>query len=421
MSADPLAKVRRQLRAQLRERVDARGLSAAPRTERRLRVREEALSLMRESGALLPQRDLARVVNEVSDEVVGFGPIEFLLRDPGVTEVMVNGPDDVYVEREGRIERVEDRLFEGEESVLHLIERIVGPLGLRVDQASPWVDARLPGGSRVHAIVPPLSLRGPVLTIRTFAPVPLSGDDLVSQGSIGPRGLRFLSACVRGRANLVVSGGAGSGKTTLLGILSVWIPDEERLITIEDAAELRLLRSHVVSLEARPPNVEGRGQVTVRDLVRNALRMRPDRIIVGEVRGGEALDMLQAMNTGHDGSLSTAHANSCRHLLWRLETMAMMSDVALPAAHIRNQVASAVDVVVQLARLRDGRRVVWEIAAVEGTHRGEPVVSPLFRYRGRDGDDGGFEATGAIPRVVDKLADRGEDVGDWLFEQGPDR
>ena len=421
MSADPLARVRRQLRAQLRERVDARGLSAAPRTERRLRVREEALALMRESGALLPQRDLARVVNEVSDEVVGFGPIEFLLRDPSVTEVMVNGPDDVYVEREGRIERVEDRLFEGEESVLHLIERIVGPLGLRVDQASPWVDARLPGGSRVHAIVPPLSLRGPVLTIRTFAPVPLSGDDIVERGTIGPRGLRFLAACVRGRANLVVSGGAGSGKTTLLGILSAFIPDEERLITIEDAAELRLHRSHVVSLEARPPNVEGRGQVTVRDLVRNALRMRPDRIIVGEVRGGEALDMLQAMNTGHDGSLSTAHANSCRHLLWRLETMAMMSDVELPAAHIRNQVASAIDVVVQLARLRDGHRVVWEIAAVEGTHRGEPVVSPLFRYRGKDGNDGGFEATGAVPRVAHILADRGEDVGDWLFEEGSDR
>jgi pilus assembly protein CpaF len=421
MSVDPLADVRRQLRAQLRERVDARGLSAAPRTERRVRVREEALTLMRESGALLPQRDLARVVNEVSDEVVGFGPIEFLLKDPDVTEVMVNGPDDVYVEREGRIERVEDRLFEGEESVLHLIERIVGPLGLRVDQASPWVDARLPGGSRVHAIVPPLSLRGPVLTIRTFAPVPLSAEDIVRHGCIGPRAMRFLSSCVRGRANLIVSGGAGSGKTTLLGILSSFIPDEERLITIEDAAELRLHRSHVVSLEARPPNVEGRGQVTVRDLVRNALRMRPDRIIVGEVRGGEALDMLQAMNTGHDGSLSTAHANSCRHLLWRLETMAMMSDVDLPAAHIRNQVASAIDVVVQLTRLRDGRRVVWEIAAVEGTHRGEPVVSPLYRFRGGDATDGGFQATGSVPRVTDLLTDRGEDVGDWLFEEGPDR
>jgi pilus assembly protein CpaF len=420
MSADPLVDVRRRLRAQLRERVDARGLSSAPRTERRVRVREEALTLMRESGALLPQRDLARVVNEVSDEVVGFGPIEFLLKDPDVTEVMVNGPDDVYVEREGRIERVEDRLFEGEESVLHLIERIVGPLGLRVDQASPWVDARLPGGSRVHAIVPPLSLRGPVLTIRTFAPVPLSGEDIVRNGCVGPRAMRFLSTCVRGRANLIVSGGAGSGKTTLLGILSSFIPDEERLITIEDAAELRLDRPHVVSLEARPPNVEGRGQVTVRDLVRNALRMRPDRIIVGEVRGGEALDMLQAMNTGHDGSLSTAHANSCRHLLWRLETMAMMSDVELPAAHIRNQVASAIDIVVQLARLRDGRRVVWEIASIEGTHRGEPIVSPLYRFRGRDGDVGEFQATGSVPRVADVLPDRGEDVGDWLFEEGPD-
>ena len=421
MTADPIGRVRRQLREQLRERVDVRGLSAAPRTERRLRVREEALSLLREHGALLPQRDLARVVNEVSDEVVGFGPIEFLLRDPAVTEVMVNGPDDVYVEREGRIERVQERLFEGEESVLHLIERIVGPLGLRVDQASPWVDARLPGGSRVHAIVPPLSLRGPVLTIRTFAQVPITSDDLVERRCIGPRAMRFLAACVRGRANVIVSGGAGSGKTTLLGILSSFIPDGERLITIEDAAELRLSKSHVVALEARPPNVEGRGQITVRDLVRNALRMRPDRIIVGEVRGGEALDMLQAMNTGHDGSLSTAHANSCRHLLWRLETMAMMSEVDLPSSHVRNQVASAIDVVVQLARLRGGRRVVWEVAAVEGTHRGEPIVSSLFRFRHRDGGDGVFEATGTIPRVADILIDRGEDVGEAMFEQGEDR
>jgi pilus assembly protein CpaF len=381
-------------------------------------VREEALSLLRESGALLPQRDLARVVNEISDEVVGFGPIEFLLKDPGVTEVMVNGADDVYVEREGRIERVEERLFEGEESVLHLIERIVGPLGLRVDQASPWVDARLPGGSRVHAIIPPLSLRGPVLTIRTFAHEPLTSDDVVGQGSVGPRAMQFLASCVRGRANIVVSGGAGSGKTTFLGIRSSFIPDDERLITIEDAAELRLRRSHVISLEARPPNVEGRGQVTVRDLVRNALRMRPDRIIVGEVRGGEALDMLQAMNTGHDGSLSTAHANSSRHLLWRLETMAMMSDVELPAVHIRNQVASAIDVVVHLARLRGGHRVVWEIAAIEGTHRGEPVISTLYRYQPAGAS---FEATGVVPRVADVLDDRGEDVGDWLFQRGPDR
>ena len=412
--------VRRELRDQLRQRVDARGLAAAPPTERRLRVREEAMAVLRERGAILPASDLARVVNQVSDDVVGFGPIEFLLKDPSVTEVMVNGPDDVFVEREGRLERVPDRLFEGEEPVLHLIERIVGPLGLRVDQASPWVDARLPDGSRVHAIVPPLSLRGPVLTIRRFSQVAIEARDLLSARSIGPRALRFLAACVRGRANMVISGGAGSGKTTLLGVLSGFISDEERLITIEDAAELRLAKPHVVSLEARPANVEGRGEITVRHLVRNALRMRPDRIIVGEVRGGEALDMLQAMNTGHEGSLSTAHANSTRHLLWRLETMAMMSDVDLPAAHIRSQVAAAIDVIVQLARLRDGRRVIWEVAVVEGTRRGEPVVEPVFRFRPRDGGAGRFSASGMIPALLDVLRQRGEDLEEELFAVGED-
>ena len=420
MSRDALTLVRRELRDQLRQRVDARGLAAAPPTERRLRVREEAMAVLRERGAILPARDLARVVNEVSDDVVGFGPIEFLLKDPSVTEVMVNGPDDVFVEREGRIERVPDRLFEREEPVLHLIERIVGPLGLRVDQASPWVDARLPDGSRVHAIVPPLSLRGPVLTIRRFSQVAIEARDLLTTRSVGSRALRFLAACVRGRANIVISGGAGSGKTTLLGVLSGFIPDEERLITIEDAAELRLAKPHVVSLEARPANVEGRGEITVRHLVRNALRMRPDRIIVGEVRGGEALDMLQAMNTGHEGSLSTAHANSSRHLLWRLETMAMMSDVDLPAAHIRSQVAAAIDVIVQLARLRDGRRVVWEVAVVEGTRRGEPVVEPVFRFRPREGGTGRFSASGMIPALLDVLHQRGEDVEEELFAVGED-
>ena len=420
MTSDPLRTLRREVRDQLRGRIDARGLAIAPPSERRVRVREEALELLRQRGALLPQRELSRIVNEVSDEVVGFGPIEPLLKDPRVTEVMVNGPDDVFVEREGRIERVRDRLFEGEEPVMHLIERIVGPLGLRVDHASPWVDARLPDGSRVHAIVPPLSLRGPTLTIRKFSPVPLMPAALVEAGSIGPRAMRFLLSCVHGRTNIVVSGGAGSGKTTMLGVLAAAIPDAERLITIEDAAELRLAKPHVVSLEARPANVEGRGEVTVRDLVRNALRMRPDRIIVGEVRGGEALDMLQAMNTGHEGSLSTAHANSTRHVLWRLETMAMMSDVDLPAAHVRAQVAAAIDVIVQLVRLRDGRRVVWEIAVVEGTQGGEPVVESVFRHRRRQGD-GTFEATGFVPAVALTLRDRGEQVLEALFEAGPDR
>jgi pilus assembly protein CpaF len=256
---------------------------------------------------------------------------------------------------------VEGGLFEGEEAVLHVIERIVGPLGLRVDEASPYVDARLPDGSRVHAIVPPLSLCGPVLTIRKFSLLPFRSEDLLRLGTVGPRMLRFLASCVRGRINIVISGGASSGKTTLLSVLSGFIPAGERLISIEDAAELRLSQPHVIGLESRPPTVEGTGEVTVRDLVRNALRMRPDRIIVGEVRGGEALDMLQAMNTGHDGSLSTAHANSTRHLLWRLETMALMSDVDLPVAHVREQVAAAIDVVVHMVRLSDHPR---------GGHRG---------------------------------------------------
>ena len=332
----------------------------------------------------------------------------------------MNGPDDVYVERKGRIEKVVGRLFEGEEAVFHVIERIVAPLGLRVDGSSPWVDARLPDGSRVHAIVPPLSLCGPVLNVRKFAAIPLTPEDLVESGTLGPRVMGFLAACVRGRANVVVSGGTSSGKTTLLGVLGSFVPDDERLITIEDAAELRLGKPHVIGLEARPPNVEGLGEVTVRDLVRNALRMRPDRIIVGEVRGGEALDMLQAMNTGHDGSLSTAHANSARHALWRLETMALMSDVDLPVAHVRAQVASAVDVVVHLARLRDGRRVVHQVITVDGVADDEPVTTEVFGFRPRLGPRGAFVASGVVPSLATTLADRGQTIrSDW-FEPGPD-
>ena len=418
---DGLVDVRRSLHERLIGRVDARQLDTMPRAERRLRVREEALSLLREQGHMLPQSALADVVNAVSDAVVGMGPIEFLLKDPDVTEVMVNGPDDVYVERKGRIERVVGRLFEGEEAVLHVIERIVAPLGLRVDATSPWVDARLPDGSRVHAIVPPLSLCGPVLNVRKFSSVPIGPAELLANGTLGFRMLGFLAACVRGRLNLVISGGTSSGKTTLLGVLSSFVPQEERLITIEDAAELRLAQPHVIGLEARPASVEGRGEVTVRDLVRNSLRMRPDRIVVGEVRGGEALDMLQAMNTGHDGSLSTAHANSARHALWRLETMALMSDVDLPVAHVRAQVASAIDVVVHTARLRDGRRVVFQIAAVDQLDgAGDPVVIEIFGFRPRVGRHGAFVCTGIVPRVVASLAERGEDLDPRCFDTGID-
>ena len=418
---DALVDVRRSLHERLIGRVDARQLDTMPRAERRLRVREEALSLLREQGHMLPQSALADVVNAVSDAVVGMGPIEFLLKDPDVTEVMVNGPDDVYVERKGRIERVVGRLFEGEEAVLHVIERIVAPLGLRVDATSPWVDARLPDGSRVHAIVPPLSLCGPVLNVRKFSSIPIGPAELLANGTLGFRMLGFLAACVRGRLNLVISGGTSSGKTTLLGVLSSFVPQEERLITIEDAAELRLAQPHVIGLEARPASVEGRGEVTVRDLVRNSLRMRPDRIVVGEVRGGEALDMLQAMNTGHDGSLSTAHANSARHALWRLETMALMSDVDLPVAHVRAQVASAIDVVVHTARLRDGRRVVFQIAAVDQLDgAGDPVVIEIFGFRPRVGRHGAFVCTGIVPRVVASLAERGEDLDPRCFDTGID-
>jgi pilus assembly protein CpaF len=273
----------------------------------------------------------------------------------------------------------------------------------------------------VHAIVPPLSLCGPVLNVRKFSTVPLGPNDLLEHRTIGPRMLGFLAACVRGRMNIVISGGTSSGKTTLLGVLSSFVPPEERLITIEDAAELRLAQPHVIGLESRPATVEGRGEVTVRDLVRNALRMRPDRIVVGEVRGGEALDMLQAMNTGHDGSLSTAHANSARHALWRLETMALMSDVDLPVAHVRAQVASAIDVVVHTARLRDGRRVVFQIAAVDELDgAGEPVVVEIFGFRPRIDREGAFVCTGIAPRVVTSLAERGQDVDPRLFEAGID-
>ncbi len=414
---DALAEVRRGLHERLLRRMDARELARVPRAERRVRVREEALRILREQGHILPQRALTRVINEVSDAVVGMGPIEFLLRDPDVTEVMVNGPDDVFVERKGRIERVEERLFEGEEAVYHLIERIVAPLGLRVDGTSPWVDARLPDGARVHAIVPPLSLRGPVLTVRKFSAVALTPRDLVQNGTLSPRMLAFLAACVRGRANIVISGGTSSGKTTLLGVLASYVPEEERIVTIEDAAELRIPKPHVIGLESRPASVEGRGLVTVRDLVRNALRMRPDRIVVGEVRGGEALDMLQAMNTGHDGSLSTAHANSARHLLWRLETMALMSDVVLPVEHVREQIAAAVDVIVHMARLPGGRRVVQEVVTVDGLREGEPCLTRVFAFEPRLGR---FVCPGAEPPLAAGLRARGESVPEAWFTPGPD-
>jgi pilus assembly protein CpaF len=401
--------------SRVRDRVDAAMLGSSSPAERRLHVREEALKILGEHRVVLPVRDLTALINEVSDEVVGLGPIEFLLKDPEVSEVMVNGADDVYVERKGRLEKVQHAVFEGEDGVYHLIERVVGPLGLRVDESCPYVDARLPDGSRFHAVIPPLSLCGPVVTVRKFGINPLTPDDLVRLGTVPRQALEFLRACVRGRANLLVSGGAASGKTTLLGVLSTYIPKTERVVTIEDAAELRLAQPHVVRLEARPPNVEGRGAVTIRDLVRTALRMRPDRIVVGEVRGGEALDMLQAMNTGHEGSMSTAHANSPHELMGRLETMALMSDVDLPVSHVRDQIASTIHLVVHTARLPDGRRLVSRITSVEGCAEGRVALRDVFVFR-RRGDLDLLEATGHVPRVAAALRGAGARIDPKLFQ-----
>lgn len=404
------AHIKDLVRARLLSNPDRTALETVSPPERRVAVRSVVADVLRAERAILSSRALTRVVNQVSDEVVGLGPIERLVHDPEVSEVMVNGASDVFVERKGRVERVENLFIEGEEQVRRLIERIVSPLGLRVDESSPYVDARLSDGSRVNAIVPPLSLCGPVLTIRKFTFRSMRPDDLVELGSLSRDMLEFLGRCVRARANIVVSGGTGSGKTTLLGVLSSYIPDEERLITIEDAAELRLAQPHVIPLEARPPNAEGAGEVTVRDLVRNALRMRPDRIIIGEVRGGEALDMLQAMNTGHEGSLSTAHANSPRDALSRLETMALMSDVDLPAAHVREQIGSAVDLIVHTARLPGGHRAVVRVSSVEGSESGHVEVRDLFSWT--RGPERGFRRVGRSARLEERLSGAdGDDAG----------
>jgi pilus assembly protein CpaF len=352
------------LRARVHERLmaeDPEALETSSRWERRVRVRETVARFLAEERVAVPPGELAAIVRELSDEITGLGPLEPLLRDPRVTEVMVNGADRIYVERDGVIARAPAR-FEDDRAVLHVIDRIVAPLGVRIDESVPWVDARLADGSRVHAIVPPLAVRGPALTIRRFPAHALTMDDLVARGSLDGSRSAFLREAVAARRNLIVSGGAGAGKTTLLGALSASIPDAERVITIEDAAELRLQREHVVALETRPANVEGTGAVSIRDLVRNALRMRPDRIVVGEVRGPEVVDMLNAMNTGHDGSMSTAHANSPEDLLIRLESMAMTASV--PADVVRRQIGAALDLIVHVARDPSGRRAVRSVCEV---------------------------------------------------------
>ncbi|WP_027399980.1 CpaF family protein [Anaerovorax odorimutans] len=375
-----------------------------------------------ESNAVgMTRADRLRIQREIYNNVIGLGPLEPLLADPDISEIMVNGPHNVYVERRGKLE-LSSTVFKDNNHLLNIINRIVSSVGRRIDETSPMVDARLIDGSRVNAVIPPVVLNGPTITIRKFSKNPLTVNDLIRNTSVSPMMMSFLEACVKGKLNIIVSGGTGSGKTTLLNILSGYIPYTDRIVTIEDAAELQLRQNHVVTMESRPANLEGAGQITIRELVRNALRMRPDRIVVGEVRSGETLDMLQAMNTGHDGSLTTAHANSPRDLMARLETMVLMSGMELPIKAIREQVSSALDIIVHQARLKDGSRRVVNITQVVGMEGDTITLQDLFIFKQQGLDSQGkisgkFISTGIRPTFMEKLVSNGVLVKDDWFKK----
>lgn len=380
----------------------------------------KALSqLLQEQKQNLSFADRQKIINYVTDEIFGFGPITSLINDPTITEIMVNSPKDIYIERSGKISRT-DVIFRDNQHIMHTIDKIIAPLGRRVDESSPMVDGRLPDGSRVNIIIPPLSIKGPTITIRKFAVEPYTLDDLITFGTLNQDIAKLLKACVRGRINIIVAGGTGSGKTTLLNVISNFIPSNERIVTIEDAAELQLQQDHVVSLESRPPNIEGKGTVAIRDLVINSLRMRPDRIIVGEVRGGEALDMLQAMNTGHDGSITTIHSNNPRDTLSRLETMVMMSGMDLPSRAIREQISSAINLIVFSARLNDGSRKIMKISEIVGMESDTITLQDIFVFR-HDGFNengqvlGRHIPTGIVPKFTEKLRAYGEVLQSGIF------
>ena len=399
--SDIKTRVQNQLIAELDPKMDM-----SRTDEVRGTIEELFDQILAEENLVLSRAERQRLFETIVAEILGYGPIEPLLADDSVTEIMVNGAKQIYVERSGKLQQT-NLVFENDDHAMRIIDRIVAPLGRRVDESSPYVDARLPDGSRVNAIIPPLSINGPTLTIRKFSKTPLTIQNLVEFGSITPEAVEFSRACVIARLNIVVSGGTGSGKTTLLNILSGFIPDDERIVTVENAAELQLRQDHVVTLESRPPNIEGKGEVTIRDLVINCLRMRPDRIVVGECRGGEALDMLQAMNTGHDGSLTTAHANSPRDTLSRLETMCLMSGMELPVRAIREQVAAAVDLIVQQERMRDGTRKVVNITEVQGMEGDVIVMQDIFAFE-QTGVEGGkvigrLKPTGIRPKFMDRI------------------
>ena len=393
-------------------------LDLANQVEVRRQIEEIFGRVIDEEGLALTRAERVRMLEQITDEIIGLGPLEPLLRDETVTEIMVNGPRQVYIERSGKLE-LTNVVFQNDDHVMRIIDRIIAPIGRRIDESSPMVDARLTDGSRVNAIIPPLSLVGPVLTIRKFAASPFTVDDLIRFGTATPEMFDFLRACVEARLNIFVSGGTGSGKTTTLNVLSSFIPDDERIVTIEDAAELQLRQEHVVTLESRPANIEGRGAVPIRELVKNALRMRPDRIIVGECRSGEALDMLQAMNTGHDGSMSTGHANTPRDMLARLETMVLMAGIDLPLRAIREQISSAVDLVVQQSRLKDGSRRIVNITEVQGMEGEIVIMQDVFVFEQTGVSEGKIlgrlRATGIRPKFVDKFEVMGIHLPPGLF------
>ncbi|MFH1523547.1 MAG: ATPase, T2SS/T4P/T4SS family [Chloroflexota bacterium] len=377
--------------------------------------------ILSEENIVLSRPERARLFEQISAEILGLGPLQPLLEDESITEVMVNGAKNIYIERKGKLYRV-PVTFESDDHLMRIIDRIVAPLGRRIDESSPYVDARLADGSRVNAIIPPISLVGPTLTIRKFSKIPITLEQLVQFGTITPESLQFIKACVESRLNVVISGGTGSGKTTLLNILSSFIPSDERIITIENAAELQLRQDHVITLESRPPNIEGRGEITIRQLVINALRMRPDRIIVGEIRDDAALDMLQAMNTGHDGSMTTLHSNSPRDTLSRLETMVLMAGMELPVRAIREQVSSAVDLIVHQERMRDGTRRVTNITEVSGMEGDVITTMDIFAFEQTGFENGkvlgNLRSTGLRPKFMDKIEESGIHLPPSIFGVG---
>ncbi len=414
---------RKRVHEQLLDAIDLRRRDLMRMEDSELRRETEALirEIIGRETALPDAIDRETLIREVLNEAVGLGPLEELLADDSITEIMVNRFDEIYIERAGRLVR-HPTIFTSDRAVLGVIERIVAPIGRRIDESSPMVDARLKDGSRVNAIIPPLAIKGPTLTIRKFSRRALTAEDLVGFNAVSPDMAEFMRMAVLHRKNIIISGGTGSGKTTLLNVLSNFIPDGERIITIEDAAELRLAHSHLINLEARPANAEGRGQIAIRDLVKNALRMRPDRIVVGECRGGEALDMLQAMNTGHEGSLTTLHANSPRDGLARLETLVLMAGMDLPLSAIREQVVSAIDIIIQQARLADGRRIVTGIVEVTGIESNKIQLQEIFKFeqQGRDPDGrilGRFSGCNAVPVFYEGLREAGIPVDLTLFHR----